>query len=78
MTLYRETNMNAKQVVFMSGNETVVSDGVSEHSFLYDHSFWSTDKKQGSMLAFIFLLVEFFLYIFYFCHKKRSNHPNAC
>ena len=44
--LCRESDLKAKQVVFMNGNETVVSDGVSEHSFCYDHSFWSFDKQQ--------------------------------
>ena len=43
----RELDLNAKQVVFMNGNETIVADGISEYSFLYDHSFWSLDKQQG-------------------------------
>ena len=42
---YSELNLKAKQVVFMNGNETVVTDGVSDHSFLYDHSFWSTNEQ---------------------------------
>ena len=45
--MFRELDLNAKQVVFMNGNETVVTDGVAEYSFLYDHSFWSMDKNQG-------------------------------
>jgi len=46
--LFRELDLNATQVVFMNGNETVVTDGVAEYSFLYDHSFWSMDKNQGA------------------------------
>ncbi|XP_076822922.1 kinesin-like protein KIF14 isoform X2 [Clavelina lepadiformis] len=39
----REIGLEAKQVVYMDGNETVVNDGNTEHSFVYDYSFWSAD-----------------------------------
>lgn len=44
---FREKDLGAKQVIFMNGNEIVVSDGISSHSFVYDFSFNSIEKSTG-------------------------------
>nr|XP_002127045.1 kinesin-like protein KIF14 [Ciona intestinalis] len=47
----REIEEESKQAVYMNGNETVVKDGATEHAFVYDYSFWSTDKKNGEFAS---------------------------